>query len=128
MALNCTTREVGDVTILELSGLLSLGAPLASGPESGIVLGEKVHDLIQAGRKKILLHLAGVRYVDSSGAGQLAGAYTSACNHGGNLKIVKPSNQVRNLLKMTRLDTLIDVREDEASAIESFNKGAAATS
>lgn len=128
MALNCSVRHVGDVTILDLSGLLSLGAPYASGPESGVVLGEEVRELIQQGHKKILLNLSGVRFVDSSGAGQLAGAFSSARHRGGELKIVKPTSQVRNLLEITRLDTLIDVREDEASAIASFGQGAAAAS
>lgn len=128
MALNCSERQVGDVTILDLSGLLSLGEPYASGPDSGIVLGEKVRELIKEGHKKILLNLSGVRYVDSSGAGQLAGACSSARTHGAELKIMKPTSQVKNLLEITRLDKIIDVRADETNAIESFGKGAAASS
>ncbi len=126
MALNCGIRQRDDVTILDLSGLLSLGEPYASGPESGVVLGDKIRELIEKGQKKILLNLAGVRFVDSSGVGQLTGAFTTARNRGAELKLLKPTTQVRNLLKITKLDTLLDVRDDEDNAIEAFTKGAAA--
>ena len=126
MALNCDIRQRGDVTILDLSGLLSLGAPYASGPESGVVLREKVCELIQNGQKKILLNLAGVRFVDSSGAGQLVGAFTSARNRGAELKLLKPTSQVKTLLKITKLDTLLDVLDDEENAIQAFGKSVSA--
>ncbi len=127
MALSCGIRQRNDVTILDLSGLLSLGEPYALGPESGLVLGEKVRELVDKGQKKILLNLAGVRFVDSSGVGQLTGAFTTARNRGADLKLLKPTAQVRNLLKITKLDTLLDVRDDEDSAMEAFAKGAAAS-
>src|ERR1700739_4852753 len=114
MTLKCDDRQRGDVTILDLSGLLSLSEPYASGPESGVVLREKVRELIENGQKKILLNLASVRFVDSSGAGQLAGAYASARNHGAQLKLLKPTFQVRTLLRVTQLDTLLDVFDEEA--------------
>jgi anti-sigma B factor antagonist len=126
MTLKCDDRQRGDVTILELSGLLSLGEPYASGPESGVVLREKVRELIENGQKKILLNLASVRFVDSSGAGQLAGAYASARNHGAQLKLLKPTFQVRTLLRVTQLDTLLDVFDEEEKAVEAFGKSAAA--
>jgi anti-sigma B factor antagonist len=126
MPLNCLIRHVGDVTVLELSGLLSLGAPYASGPESGIVLGEQVRDLIDQGRTKLILNLAGVRFVDSSGAGQLAGAFTTARHRNAALKIAQPTSQVRNLLQITRLDSLMDVQETEEAALQAFAKSAAA--
>lgn len=126
MTLHCGVRQKGDVTILDLSGLLSLGEPYASGPESGLVLREKVRELIESGQRKILLNLSGVRFVDSSGAGQLAGAYASARNHGAELKLLKPTFQVRTLLKVTKLDTLLDVLDDEENTIQAFGKSAAA--
>jgi anti-sigma B factor antagonist len=126
MALNCVSREIGDVTVLELSGLLSLGGPYASGPESGLVLGEHIRELIEKGHTKIVLNLAGVRFVDSSGAGQLAGAFTTARNRDAELKIAHPTSQVRSLLRVTRLDSLFDIHEDEQSAIAAFAKSAAA--
>jgi anti-sigma B factor antagonist len=127
MALNCLVRQRGDVTILDLSGLLSLGGEYASGPESGLVLGEKVRELVEAGQKKILLNLAGVRFVDSSGAGQLVGAFTSARHRGAGLKLLNPTSQVTNLLKITKLDTLLDILDDEEKAIQAFGIGAAAS-
>jgi len=126
MALNCVVRQRGHVTILDLSGLLSLGDPYTSGPESGVVLGDKVRELIENGQKKILLNLASVRFVDSSGAGQLAGAFASARNHGAELKLLKPTFQVKTLLKITKLDTLLDVLDDEEDAIQAFGKSAKA--
>jgi len=126
MTLKCGVRQKGDVTILDLSGLLSLGAPYASGPESDVVLGEKVRELIENGQKKILLNLAEVRFVDSSGAGQLAGAFASARNRGAMLKLLKPTMQVKTLLKVTKLDTLLDVLDDEENAIQAFGLSAGA--
>jgi anti-sigma B factor antagonist len=72
------------------------------------------------------LNLAGVTYVDSSGVGQLTGAFTSARNHSAELKLLSPTPQVQNLLKLTQLDTLFDIHHDEDAAIDSFTKGAAA--
>ncbi len=126
MTLRCGVRQVGDVTILDLSGLLSLGGEYSSGPESGVVLRDKVRELIENGQKKILLNLAGVKFVDSSGAGQLAAALASARNHGAALKLLKPGFQVRTLLKITQLDTLLEVLDSEESAIHAFGKSAAA--
>jgi anti-sigma B factor antagonist len=126
MTLKCDVRQRGDVTILDLSGLLSLGAPYTSGPESGVVLGEKIRELIENGQKKILLNLASVRFVDSSGAGQLAGAFASARNRGAVLKLLKPTFQVKTLLKITKLDTLLDVLDDEENAMQAFGMSAGA--
>ncbi len=126
MTLKCNVRQRGDVTILDLSGLLSLGEPYAAGPESDVVLGEKVRELIENGQKKILLNLASVTFVDSSGAGQLAGAFASARNRGALLKLLKPTYQVKTLLKVTKLDTLLDVLDDEENAIQAFGKSVGA--
>jgi anti-sigma B factor antagonist len=126
MALNYEVRQKDGVTILDLRGRLSLGEEVAFGPGSGVVLGETVRDLIKKGDRKILLNLAGVTYVDSSGVGQLTGAFTSARNHTAELKLLSPTPQVQNLLKLTQLDTLFDIHHDEDAAIKSFTKGAAA--
>lgn len=127
MALKCNMRQRDDVTILDLKGLLSLGEPYTFGPESGVVLADEVQSLIEKGQKKILLNLAGVRFVDSSGIGQLTGAYTTARNRGAYLKLLKPTTQVRNLLKMTKLDSIFDILDDEDEAVKSFPRDAAAT-
>ena len=127
MALEQNVRQIGDVAILDLSGRLSLGEALAFGPGSGVVLGRAIHELTKKGQRKILLNLAGVTYVDSSGVGQLMGALTSARNQGGDLKLLKPSSQILNLLQITKLTGVFDVQQDEAAAIQSFSKGAGAT-
>jgi anti-sigma B factor antagonist len=119
-------RQVGDVTILDLNGRLSLGEAVAFGPGSGVVLGDTVRELAKKGQKKIVLNLAGVSYVDSSGVGQLVGALTSARNQGGDTKLLKPSSNILLLLKTTKLDTVFDIHEEESTAIQSFSKTAAA--
>jgi anti-sigma B factor antagonist len=126
MTMTYQTRQTGDVTILDLNGRLSLGEAVAFGPGSGVVLGESVRGLIKKGHRKILLNLAGLTYVDSSGVGQLAGALTTARNQGADVKLVKPPRQILELLKTTKLDTVFDIHEDEGAAIQSFAKGAAA--
>src|SRR5580700_1529247 len=80
MTMQYTTRRSDDVTILDLTGRLSLGEAVAFGPGSGLVLSETIRELAKKGQKKILLNLAGVTYVDSSGVGQLVGALTTARN------------------------------------------------
>ncbi len=127
MPLKYNPRQASDVTILNLSGRLSLGEEVAFGPGSGIVLGETIRELAKKGRKKILLNLAGVTYVDSSGVGQLVGALTTARNQGGDVKLLTPPKQVLDLLKTTNLDTVFDIQGDEAAAMHSFSKGAAAS-
>ncbi len=126
MSLKYNVRQTGDVTILDLSGRLSLGEEVAFGPGSGVVLGETIRELAKKGQRKILLNLAEVTYVDSSGVGQLVGALTTARNQGGDLKLLKPTGQVLDLLKTTKLDNLFDIQKDEAAAIQSFSKGAGA--
>ena len=126
MTMLCTTRQSADVTILDLTGRLSLGEAVAFGPGSGLILSETVRDLAKKGQKNLLLNLAGVTYVDSSGVGQLVGALTSAHSQGVTLKLLRPNKQVLNLLKMSKLDTVFDIGEDEAAAVASFSRGSAA--
>ena len=126
MPMGCTTRQSDDVTILDLTGRLSLGEAVAFGPGSGLILSETVKELAKKGKKNILLNLAGITYVDSSGVGQLVGAMTSARNQAVSLKLLRPNTQVLNLLKMSKLDTVFDIFEDEAAAVASFTRGTAA--
>jgi anti-sigma B factor antagonist len=126
MTMNCKVRQVDDVTVLDLTGRFSLGEAVAFGPGSGLVLGDTVRDLTKSGRKKILLNLAGVTYVDSSGIGQLVGALTSARKQGVELKLLRPNKQLVDLLKLSKLDTTFDISEEEKDAVASFAKGAAA--
>lgn len=125
MTMECNIRHVGEVTILDLKGRLSLGEALAFGPGSDLVLTEAIRELSAKGHKKVILNLAGVKYVDSSGVGQLVGALTTARSQGVALKLVNPVKQVNELLKMTKLYTVFDIKDDEAAAIESFSSAAA---
>src|ERR1700723_725329 len=115
MSLKYDVRQPRDVTILDLTGRLSLGEELAFGPGSGLVLSETIRELIKKGQKKILLNLASVTYVDSSGVGQLVGALTTARNQSGDVKQLKPSVHVLDLLKTTKLDRVFDIHEDETA-------------
>jgi anti-sigma B factor antagonist len=126
MTMECNIRHIHDVTILDLKGRLSLGEALAFGPGSDLVLTDAIKDLGSKGHKKVVVNLAGVKYVDSSGVGQLVGALTSARSQGIALKLINPVQQVSDLLKMTKLYTVFDIKEDEAAAINSFSSGAVA--
>lgn len=126
MAIGCIVRQVEDVTILDLSGRLSLGEVLSFRPGRDLPLGEVVRELAGDGRRKILLNLAGVKYVDSSGVGQLVGTLTSARSQGVELKMYNPAKPVLDLLRITKLLAVFDVRENEEAAIAAFSKGAAA--
>lgn len=126
MAMSCVVRQVEDVTILDLSGRLSLGEVLTFRPGRDLPLGEVVRELVGDGHKRILLNLAGVKFVDSSGVGQLVGTLTSARSQGVELKMYNPAKPVLDLLRVTKLLAVFDVRESEAAAIAAFSKGAAA--
>jgi anti-sigma B factor antagonist len=126
MTMECDIRHINDVTILDLKGRLSLGEALAFGPGSDLVLTEAIRRLAEEGYKKVILNLAGVKYVDSSGVGQHVGALTSARGHGVALKLIRPVKQVSDLLNMTKLHTVFDIRDDEATAIDSFSGSAVA--
>jgi anti-sigma B factor antagonist len=126
MTMGCNVRQVEDITILDLSGRLSLGEVLAFRPGRDLPLGEVVRELACDGHRKILLNLANVKYVDSSGVGQLVGTLTSARSQGVELKMFNPAKPVLDLLKMTKLLAVFDVRESEEAAIAAFSKGATA--
>ncbi len=113
MSMKLTTREVSGVTIVNLSGKITLG-------EGGLTLREEVRKLLAAGSKKIVLNLAEVSYIDSSGLGELVSAYTAVKNSGGELKLLNLTSKVRDLLVITKLVTVFDVKDDEAAAVASF--------
>src|ERR1700761_6798527 len=107
-------RQVDGVTVLDLSGKITLGE--ASGK-----LRSAVQDALSSS-KKILLNLADVNYIDSAGLGELVSAFTTVKNAGGELKLLNLTKKVHDLLQITKLYTVFDVKDDEASAIASFTK------
>ena len=106
-------RHVDGVTVLDLSGRITLGE--ASGK-----LRSAVQEALGAGSKKILLNLADVNYIDSAGLGELVSAFTTVKNAGGELKLLNLTKKVRDLLVITKLLTIFDVKDNEQDAVKSF--------
>ena len=115
MSMKASTRQVDGVTIVDLSGRITLG-------EGSVVLRDTIKDLLGKGAKQILLNLADVSYIDSSGIGELVSAFTSVRNQAGQLKLLNLTKKVHDLLQITKLYTVFEVFDDEATAIASFNK------
>jgi anti-sigma B factor antagonist len=111
--LRVSTRQVDGVAIVDCNGRITLG-------EGSVVLRDTVKDLLAKGQKKILLNLGDVNYIDSSGIGELVSAYTTAKNQGGELKLLNLTKKVHDLLQITKLYTVFDVKDDEAVAIKAF--------
>ena len=109
------THKVNDVAVLDLSGRITLG-------EGSVQLRDAVRDLLSKGSKQILLNLGDVTYIDSSGIGELVSAFTTVKNSGGELKLLNLTKKVHDLLQITKLYTVFDVKDDEATAISSFTK------
>jgi anti-sigma B factor antagonist len=107
------TRQVDGITIMDCSGRITLG-------EGSVTLRDAVRDLLSKGSKKILLNLGDVTYIDSSGIGELVSAFTTVKNQGGDLKLLNLTKKVHDLLQITKLYTVFDVKDDEASAVASF--------
>jgi len=109
-----TTREVSHITIVDINGRITLG------DETG-QLRDTVRQLVSAGKKKIILNLANVDYIDSSGVGELVGSYTTVRNAGGELKLLGLTKKVHDVLNVTKLYTVFDVKDDEFTAVKSFD-------
>jgi anti-sigma B factor antagonist len=109
-----TFREVGMVTIVDLSGLLKLG-------ESSVVLRTAISELIDKQCSKIVLNFHDVTEIDSAGIGELVAAYTTVKSKNGRLKLLQPPQKVSNMLKLTQLLRVIDVYTDEDAAVRSFS-------
>jgi anti-sigma B factor antagonist len=119
MSVNFKIRQVGDVTVMDMSGRIVLG-------EGSSALREALRDLATHGDKKILLNLGEVSYIDSSGVGELVAGFTSVTNRGGQLKLLNLTKRIQDLLQITKLYTVFDVHDNEAHALKSF--AASATS
>ena len=113
MSVKLNTRQVGDVTVIDISGRITLG-------EGSSALRDILRDLTAKGNIKILLNLSDVSYIDSSGIGELVSGFTSVSNAGGTLKLLGLTKRVKDLLQITKLYTVFDVHEEEAHAIRSF--------
>lgn len=115
MSLKSSTRQVDGVTVIDLSGRITLG-------EGSVVLRDAIRDLIGKGEKKLLLNLGDVTYIDSSGIGELVSAFTAVRKEGGELKLLNLTKKVHDLLQITKLYTVFDVKDDEAAAVSSFSQ------
>ena len=113
MSMKLKTRQVDGITIMDCSGRITLG-------EGSVTLRDAVRDLLAKGSKQILLNLGDVTYIDSSGIGELVSAFTTVRNQGGDLKLLNLTKKVHDLLQITKLYTVFDVKDDEASAVASF--------
>ena len=114
MSVKLNTRQVGDVSVIDVSGRITLG-------EGSSTLRDALRELVTKGQKKILLNLGEVSYIDSSGIGELVSGFTSVTNSGGQLKLLNLTKRVKDLLQITKLYTVFDVHETELSAVRSFS-------
>ncbi|MBB5326752.1 STAS domain-containing protein [Tunturiibacter gelidoferens] len=113
MSMKIKSRHVDGVTILDLSGRITLG-------EGSVTIRDAVRNVIATGSKKILLNLGDINYIDSSGIGELVSAFTTVRNGGGELKLLNLTKKVHDLLQITKLYTVFDIKDDERSAIAAF--------
>ena len=113
MSLKAEVRRAGDVSVVDLSGKVTLGEG------SGLVR-STIKELVSAGRKNILLNLKNVSYIDSAGLGEIVGAYATVTSIGGNIKLLHPQAKVHDLLQVTKLYTVFVAFDDEAEALRSY--------
>lgn len=111
--LNISERQAGDVTILDLSGKITIG-------EGSVALRNTIRRLLGEGKKSILLNLASVGYIDSSGIGELVSSFTAVNKESGKLKLLSLTQKIQDLLAITKLLTVFDTFDDEGSALSSY--------
>ena len=114
MSVKLTTRQIGDVTMIDAAGRITLG-------EGSSTFRDSIKELVGKGHKKILLNLGEVSYIDSSGIGELVSGFTTVSNAGGQLKLLKLTKRIQDLLQITKLYTIFEVFDDEAAGLASFN-------
>ena len=114
MSVKLTTRQVGDVTVIDAAGRITLG-------EGSSTFRDSIKELTAKGHKKVLLNLGEVSYIDSSGIGELVSGFTTVSNAGGQLKLLKLTKRIQDLLQITKLYTIFEVFDDEAAGLASFN-------
>jgi anti-sigma B factor antagonist len=106
-------RKVGDVTVLDLKGKMTLG-------EGDEMLRNKINAVVAAGGKKIILNLGDVPYIDSAGLGEVVRTYTTVSRQGGSLKLLNLTKRIQDLLSITKLLTVFDTYDVESEAVKSF--------
>ncbi|MEP6782865.1 MAG: STAS domain-containing protein [Acidobacteriota bacterium] len=106
-------RTVSDVTVLDLKGKMTLG-------EGDEMLKDKINSLLASGKKKLLLNLEGVPYIDSAGLGEVVRTYTTVSRQGGSLKLLNLTKRIEDLLSITKLLTVFDTFDSEAEAVQSY--------
>lgn len=113
MSVNISTRQVGDVTVVDVAGRITLG-------DGASTFRDTVRDLVTKGNKKVLLNLAEVSYIDSSGIGELVSGFTTVSNQGGQVKLLNLTKRVQDLLQITKLYTVFEVFDEETAAVRSY--------
>jgi len=113
LSVKLTTRKVDDITVIDAVGRITLG-------EGSSSFRDTVRKLVAAGDKKIILNLADVTYIDSSGIGELVSAFTTVANQSGQLKLLNLTERIKGLLQITKLYTVFEVYDNEATAVRSF--------
>jgi len=111
--LNIRERQAGDITVLDMDGRITIG-------EGSVALRSAISRLLEEGKKNILLNLAGVGYIDSSGIGELVSSYTAINKEGGQLKLLSLTQKLQDLLTITKLLTVFDAYDTEADALSNF--------
>jgi anti-sigma B factor antagonist len=114
MSFKATSREIGDVTVIDMDGRITLG-------EGSALLRDLVRQYLGKGRKKIVLNLAGITYIDSTGLGELVSGYRLMKSEDGEIKLLNLNNKVTDLLQITKLYTVFDIHNQEAQAVASFH-------
>ena len=110
-------RAAGDVTLLDLKGKMTLG-------EGDEILKDKINSLVLQGRKKLVLNLAAVPYIDSAGLGEIVRTYTTVSRQGGSMKLLSLTRRITDLLSITKLLTVFETYDNEADAVRSFSSSA----
>jgi anti-sigma B factor antagonist len=113
VSVKLTNRQVGEVTVVDAVGRITLG-------EGASTFRDSIRDLAANGHKKLLLNLAEISYIDSSGIGELVSGFTTVANQGGTVKLLNLTKRVQDLLQITKLYTVFEVFDDEAKAVRSF--------
>jgi anti-sigma B factor antagonist len=119
MSAKVNIRQTNGITVLEVSGRITLG-------EGGVTLRDAIQNALKSGATKLVVDMGDVNYMDSSGVGELTGAYTSAKRVGSGLKLVRLTRKIDDLMQITKLATIFDIYPSEQEAIASFTNDVAA--